>query len=169
MTTTTSIIHSPGQATFSSGRGVPIRRVVVAGVGAAALGAVAASLYGVAIRSAGVPMQAGFLGASSAQPLHIASFAMGVLVCTFWGTLLAGILGQVAAHPSRTFVRVTVSLAALSLIVPIGAAHTAGTTKAALIGAHLLAAVIVIPVLNRALLGRAGGNPGVQVGGVHAA
>ena len=129
----------------------PVRRVALGGVQAAALGAVATSLYGLAIRAAGVPMRAGFLGASTAQPLKTASFAMGVVVCTFWGTLLAVALARLVTNPARAFLKATVALTALSLIVPLGASHTAGATRAALLGAHVLAAAVVIPVLTRHL------------------
>ena len=94
---------------------------------------------------------------------------MGVVVCTFWGTVLAAALSRRATNPSRTFVRVTVALAAASLIVPIGAAHTPGSTKVVLIGAHLLAAAIVIPVLNRALQSRRSGTSRGPLCGVAAA
>jgi hypothetical protein len=137
--------------------------VLTAGVEAAAVGAAAASVYGAAIRAAGVPMKAASLGAAAAQPLKVANFAMGVVVCTFWGTVLAAILGRMALNPSRTFVRATVAMATASLIVPIGAAHTAGTTKAALIGVHFVAAAIVIPVLSRALQSRAGEPSNTQI------
>jgi len=145
---------------------VPARRVLTAGIQAAVLGAVAASFYGVAIRAVGVPMRAGFLGTSTAQTLRIGSFAMGVVVCTVWATVLAGALGRRVVNPSRTFVRATVALAAASIIVPIGAAHTPGATKAALIGAHLLAAAIEIPVLNRPLRSRTVETSTAQVDGV---
>lgn len=104
-------------------------------------------------------MKAGFLGAATASPLTAASFATGVLVCTFWAAILATALARKAVHPARTFVRITVGLTIISLAVPAGAGATATATKATLAAAHILVASIVIPILARYLrrTSRAGG------------
>src|SRR3954452_8089915 len=69
-----------------------IARVAGGGVIAAGVGAAVTSLYGLIIRAADVPMRAGAIGASAAQPLEVASFAVGVVICTFWGTVVAFVL-----------------------------------------------------------------------------
>jgi hypothetical protein len=129
------------------------------GTAAATTSAVITVGYGLAIRAAGVPMKAGFLGAVKASTLKISSFATGTIICTFWATILAVILARCATDASRDFTRTTLVLTAISLAVPVDATHTATTTKAALIGSHLLAAGIVIPTLCRALSFHS--NPGM--------
>jgi len=124
-----------------------IRGGLMAGVAALA----AVELYAVAIRAAGIPMKAGFIGAHAASPVTLASFATGIMVCTFWGTVLALVVARYAARPRRTFAAAAVSLAAVSLVVPIGAGATPGETKAVLAAAHILAASIIIPLLTRSL------------------
>jgi hypothetical protein len=142
--------------TPSSTRAVPSRRLLRAGMTAAVAGIATAEAYAAVIKAAGVPMQAGFLGASHASALNAGSFAMGVLVCTFWGTILAAIVSRVSARASRTFVVLGSGLTLLSLFVPLGAGATAASTKATLAVAHVLVASIVIPVLAYAL--RRGGD-----------
>ena len=56
-------------------------------------------------------------------------------------------------HPRRTFVVVTVALTALSLIAPLPLDADAATKLTLEIG-HLVAAVIVIPVIARRLASR---------------
>jgi Family of unknown function (DUF6069) len=113
--------------------------------------AVATELYGLAARIAGVPMAAAGFGARTAQPVTIGMFAMGTLICTFWGTVLAVLLAQYAKHPARTYLRATLGLTTLSLAVPLSAADTAPTTKLMLAIAHLLAAAIIIPTVTSRL------------------
>jgi hypothetical protein len=123
------------------------RRVFAAGALAAASSAIAVTLYGLLIRAFGVPMRAGFIGAAAASSLKIGSFAIGAIICTFWGTLIAAALSRFASQPRKRIVQLAVALTAISLVVPLWAADTADTTKIALVGAHLLVALIVIPAL----------------------
>lgn len=127
------------------------RRLLPAAAAAATAGIAAAEAYAALIRAAGVPMQAGFLGATHASPLTAASFATGVLVCTFWGTVVAAVVARTAKRPARTFVVLGSCLTALSLAVPIGAGATEVSTKATLAVAHVVVASVVIPILAYAL------------------
>lgn len=136
-----------------------VRRVWRGAVIAAVAATTAAELYAAAVRALGVPMKAGFLGAATATPLTGASFATGVLVCTFWGAVVATVLAKKAAQPARTFATIAVALTAVSLIVPAGAGATAAATKLALAAAHILVAGIVIPTLARHL--RPAGQAGI--------
>jgi hypothetical protein len=154
MTSTTSQPVSPAVVSR-----VPARRVWRAAVVAAAAATAAIELYAAGVRAAGVPMKAGFLGAAAASPLTAASFATGVLVCTFWGAVLATILAKKAAQPARLFVIIAAALTAVSLAVPAGAGATAAATKVTLAAAHILVAGIVIPILARHL--RPARRPGI--------
>jgi hypothetical protein len=126
-----------------------LRRVFAAGALAAASSAIAVTLYALVIRALGVPMRAGFVGAAAASPLKIGSFAMGAIICTFWGTLIATALSRFASQPRTRIIQLGIALTGISLVVPLRVADTADTTKIALAGAHLLAALIVIPAFAR--------------------
>ncbi|MCW2640592.1 MAG: putative rane protein [Dactylosporangium sp.] len=114
-------------------------------------GAVATELYGLAAGAVGIPMSAGNIGASVAEPITVGMFAMGTLICTFWGTVLAVILARYATRPARAYVWTTVALTVVSLAGPLAAGDTATSTKLMLALAHLLAAAIIIPTVTRRL------------------
>lgn len=122
-----------------------------AGAGAGLAGAVLLYGYGSLVTVLIGPMSAGDPGAASAQPVTAVNFAVGTLVCTLWGTVLARALGRFSARPARTFIRAAVLLLLLSLAMPLAASHTTTGTRVALAAAHLLAAAVVVPVLARAL------------------
>ena len=145
-TTTATDVHARPAVTTAASR--PVWQVsALAGL----IAAVATELYGLAARAAGVPMAAAGLGSAKATPITVGMFAMGTLICTFWGTILAVVLARHAAHPARIYVRATVTLTALSLAVPLSAADTAVSTKVMLAAAHLIAAAIIIPAVTRRL------------------
>ena len=122
-----------------------------AGVVAAVGGGAALYLYGLLVEATSVPMLAGDPGAAEAQPVTAANFALGTVLCTFWGTVLAIALARWAARPARTFARTAAALVAVSLVFPLAAGHTAASTRLALAAGHLLAAAVVIPLLTRVL------------------
>jgi hypothetical protein len=130
---------------------VPAPRVWRGAVIAAAAAIAATELYAAAARALGIPMKAGSLGAHTASPLTAAGFATGVLICTFWGAVLATVLAKKASQPARTFVIIAAALAAVSLAIPAGAGATTAATKMTLAAAHILVAAIVIPILARHL------------------
>jgi hypothetical protein len=113
--------------------------------------AVATELYGLAARAVGIPMEAGNIGASVASPITVGMFAMGTLLCTFVGTVLAVVLARYAAHPARAYVRTTSVLVAVSFVSPLAAGDTAISTKVMLVLAHCIAASIIIPIVARRL------------------
>lgn len=114
-----------------------------------ALAAVAASavteIYGAVARAVGVPMAVGNPGATKTVPLNFGAFTIGVVTCTFVGTILAVVLARKAKRPARTFTRVAVALTMLSFVNPVVAGATASSTKVTLVVAHVIAAAIVIP------------------------
>jgi hypothetical protein len=118
---------------------------------AALAASVVTELYGQAARALGVLMSVGNIGAATAGPITVGTFTMGTLTCAFWGTILAVLLARFAAHPARTYVRVTLALTAVSLAGPLNAGATAGSTKLMLAVAHLLAAAVIIPAVARRL------------------
>ncbi|MES9541420.1 MULTISPECIES: DUF6069 family protein [unclassified Actinomadura] len=127
------------------------RPIWLTGAAAALAGSAATELFGLVARAAGIPMEAGSIGAATPDPVTVGMFAMGTVICTFWGTILAMLLARFAKNPSRTFVRAAVALTVLSFTTPVAAGATAASTKVMLCAAHVLAAAIIIPVLARRL------------------
>ena len=112
---------------------------------------VVVELYGLIMRAAGVPMRAAGLGSHHATPITVGMFAMGTMVITFWFTFIVVLLARFAAGPATVYLRLTVPLLALSLVVPLTAADTALSTKLALAAAHLIAGAVIIPTVTRQL------------------
>ena len=130
----------------------PVRgRVWTVGLVAGLVAGAATEVFAFAAHAGGITMRAGNLGASTAADIPPGSFAMGTLVCTIWGTVLAAVLARRATRPARSFTVAATVLAVLSLIGPIGAGATGVSTKLVLCVAHLVAAGIVIPALRRRL------------------
>ncbi|MEV3921210.1 DUF6069 family protein [Actinomadura coerulea] len=69
------------------------------GAAAALAGSVATELFGLAARAAGVPMEAGGVGADTTEPIMVGMFAMGTVICTFWGTVRRARPGRGGHHP----------------------------------------------------------------------
>ncbi|MDQ3153895.1 MAG: DUF6069 family protein [Actinomycetota bacterium] len=117
------------------------------GVLAAVAGAIVTELFALGARVIGVPMEAGSLGADTAAPIPLGGFAMGTLMWSVVGIVLAVVLARWAKRPARTFVVATVVLTVLSLAGPVMAVDTATATKVVLALSHLVAAAVVIPPL----------------------
>ena len=130
------------------------RPVWLTGALAGITASAATELYGLIAHAAGIPMAAGNIGAAKTGPITLGMFAMGTLICTFWGTILAMLLARYANRPARMFARTAVVLTAISLAGPLAAGATATSTKLMLAVAHLIAAAIIIPVLSRRLARR---------------
>lgn len=118
---------------------------------AAVLAAAVTELYGLAARATGIPMAAGVIGAAEAGPITPGMFAMGTLICAFWGTILAVVLARYARRADRAYLWATVALTAVSLASPLFAGDTATSTKLMLAVGHIIAASIIIPVVTRRL------------------
>jgi hypothetical protein len=128
-----------------------IPQLVRAALTAGAAALIAIELYAVLIRAAGVPMRAGLPGAQAASPVTLGSFALGIVLATFWGTIIAALIARYAQRPRRAFQRVALLITAVSLATPLDAIGAATSTKVTLAGAHLLAAGIMIPVLGHGI------------------
>jgi len=129
--------------------GVP--RLVRSGLMAGACALVVVEMYAAIARGLGVYFRAGFPGASTVQTITPASFATGILVATFWGTIVAAVIARKAKRPARTFTAVAVGATLISLITPLAATGASPTTKLTLVGAHLLAGTVMTLILRRGL------------------
>jgi hypothetical protein len=72
------------------------------------------------------------------------------------GVVMAVVLLRWSARPAKPFVWTAASLTAISFVPPLLSGANAATT-AALIGLHLVAATVMIPVLARSLRTRTAG------------
>ncbi|MGW4460746.1 DUF6069 family protein [Micromonospora sp. NBC_01796] len=113
--------------------------------------AVATEIFGLAARAVGVPMMAGGTGATVAEPVNVGMFAMGTVISVFWGTILAVLLARYARRPARTYLWTTIALTVVSMAGPYLAGATATSTKVMLALSHVVAALIVIPIVTRRL------------------
>jgi len=139
---------TPGTPTARSTRSILATSPVwLVGVLAAVAGAIVTELFALGARVIGVPMEAGSLGADTAAPIPLGGFAMGTLMWSVVGIVLAVVLARWAKRPARTFVVATVVLTVLSLAGPVMAVDTATATKVVLALSHLVAAAVVIPPL----------------------
>lgn len=148
-----SVVTTSVPTTTSTPASRSIRSVVttspvwLVGVVAAAAGAVVAELFALAARGLDVPMDVGSIGADTAEEIPVGGFAMGVVMCSVVGIVLAVALSRWARRPARTFVVTTVVLTAVSMAGPIGAGATATATQVVLGLSHILVAAVVIPPL----------------------
>jgi hypothetical protein len=124
-----------------------LRRLLGAGL-LAALAAMAATTLTAALAEAlGVTFE---VPAGSGVPIPLPGFALVTGVFSVVGVLIAAAFPRWSARPARPFVRTTVSLTAVSLVPPLLSGADTATTLA-LMGLHLVAATVMIPVLARRL------------------
>lgn len=123
----------------------------LAGLGAS----VVVEIAGLVARAAGVPMRAASPGAAHAGPITVGMFALGTMVVTFWFTFVVVAIAKFAEDPARAYLRTTIPLLLVSLAMPLIAQDTAASTKAVLAVCHLLAGLIIIPVVAGRLAFRA--------------
>ncbi|MBJ8347199.1 DUF6069 family protein [Antrihabitans sp. YC2-6] len=119
----------------------------------AALAAVGAAAATTAV--AAVAHAAGVSLAIEGEPIPLAGFAQLTLIFSIIGIVLAAGLRRWAGNPRVAFVRTTVALTALSL-VPDAIIDASVDTKLTLMLTHVVAAVIVIPVIASRLVPRRG-------------
>lgn len=127
-----TIGHPPSRLTSTLPRATASVGVLAA-AGTTALAAI--------LRAAGVP-----LAVHGTIPL--AGFAQITFIGAVIGGVLLALLIWHSPAPRRQFVRITVGLTALSCVVPVLFADTTAS-KIALVGLHLVAAVIIVTVLAR--------------------
>jgi hypothetical protein len=116
------------------------RRLVLPGIAAAAAATVAVVTVAAIASSAGVALGAG------GESIPLAGFATVTAFFSLVGIVLAAALRRWASRPRRTFVQVTATLTALSLVPPF-LIHADAASVAVLLVLHLIAAAIVVPTL----------------------
>ena len=136
--------HPTDQESIVQSNQPSTRRLVRSGALAGAIAAVCTTVVAAVATAADVSLEI------NGDAIPFPAFAWWTLVGAALGVVLARLLRE-----RRRFVIVTTVATGLSLIAPIAAsADTA--TKAVLVGTHLLAAAIIIPILSRRLGSRDG-------------
>ncbi|MGO9750021.1 MAG: DUF6069 family protein [Solirubrobacteraceae bacterium] len=143
----TSTAHTRSSTSSRSGTRRVLRHGVLAGV--VALPVIEA--YAALAKAAGIPLKAGLAGTDTAALVTAGSFATGIVIATFWGTVLAIILTRYVSRPVRTFTIIAAAATALSLITPLDAFGASLNTKLTLAGGHLIVAGIMTTILRRGL------------------
>jgi len=127
-----SVEHAPSRLTSTL-----LRTTVSVGVLAAAVSTAGA----VALRAAGVPL-------AVHGKIPLAGFPQVTFIAAVIGGVLLALLNRRNAAPRRRFVQMTIGLTAISCALPAAFADTTAS-KFALVGLHLVAAAIIVPVLAR--------------------
>lgn len=128
-----------------------MRPLVLRGVIATLVAMVATTLAAALAQAVGVD----FTVSDGDEAIPLSGFAAVTGFFSVAGVVIAVALLRWSARPAERFVWTAVSLTAISLVPPlISGADTAATT--ALLGLHLVAATVMIPILARSLrlLGR---------------
>jgi len=123
---------------------VPTRSLVIGGLTATAVAAVATATVAAAGDFAGIDVAVG------GKPIPASGFATLTAIFSVVGLAFALILARTTRRPRTAFVRTTIVLTALSLI-PDLLADASAATKMLLMLTHLVAATIVIPIIARRL------------------
>ncbi len=138
----------------ASGEAAPahrLRGLAVTGLIAALAAVVVTTLAAALARAAG----ADFEVPDGADTIPLPGFAVVTGFCSIVGIAIAAALLRWSARPARRFVWTTVSLTAISLVLPLLSGGTAATVIA-LLCLHLLPAAVMIPALTRSLRHRTG-------------
>jgi hypothetical protein len=93
------------------------------------------------LRAAGVPL-------SVNGQIPLAAFAQFTFIGAIIGGVLLGLLIRHSTASRQRFVQIAIGLTALSCVAPLAFADTVAS-KFALVGLHLVAAAITVPVLAR--------------------
>jgi hypothetical protein len=124
----------------------PSRPLWRAGALATLEAAVGTELVGALGRAAGVPLR---VGRTHGASIHVVfpSFAFSTVVSGLAGTLLAIVLAKRSRRPVSAFLKTSIAITLVSLLLPtlIGGATIA--TRMVLASTHLVAAAIIIPQL----------------------
>jgi Family of unknown function (DUF6069) len=110
---------------------------------AAVLGAAAATALAAVVHAAGVS-----LALRSGGAIPLAGFAQLAFVAIVIGGLLAATLNRRSSQPRRRFITIAAVLTLLSCVPPVAFAADVAS-KVALVGTHLLVAVIATPLIAR--------------------
>lgn len=98
--------------------------------------------------AAAVALRAGGLPLAVHGRIPLGGLAQITFVAAIMGGVLVALLNRYSSTPRQRFVQIAVGLMVLSCVMPAALADT-GASKIALVGLHLVAAAIIVPVLAR--------------------
>jgi hypothetical protein len=148
MTATTFPIATATRTARPTGTASPVLK---AGAVAGAVAAVATTAVAVVAKAIDVPLEAAPKTADAAQAIPMYGFAMGTLLSTAIGIVIAVALARWTKRPGATFVAVTLVLTAVSFAGPATTGYATTATRFVLDLTHVVAAAIVIPAIARRL------------------
>lgn len=108
-------------------------------------------MVALAAKAVDIPMMAAPSAATAAKSIPMTGYAMGTLMCTAIGIVLAIALARWTRRPAQIFVAATVALTLISFAGPITTSNATTATRLVLASTHVAAATIVIPALARRL------------------
>lgn len=138
------------QATTTTDRGRFAARVPVwlVSVTAVVVGALVTGVYEIAARATEVPFNVAFPGSGVAPAaIPATGLAWAVAELGLIGVIIAVCLDRFAKRPRSTWKRAAWSLTALSLVPSLTAVTDSYATNIMLVISHLVAAVIIVPVV----------------------
>lgn len=123
-----------------------MKRLLGTGLLAALVATVATTAGAALAQSLGVSFQL----PGAPEPIPVAGFGVMTGIWCAVGLVVAALVKRFAAQPDRRWVQVGVALTGLSLVPPVLTGAGAATVVT-LVVLHLVAAVVVIPAVARAL------------------
>lgn len=123
-----------------------MRRTIGRGLLATVVAMAATTLGAALVQAVGVS----FRLPGATEPIPVAGFGVMTGVFSVVGIVIAVALLRWSARPAERWVQVAVALTALSLVPPFLTGAVAATVVT-LVALHLVAAVVMIPALSRAL------------------
>jgi hypothetical protein len=142
-------INDTTLAGTASGRPSPahgLRTVAVTGILAVVAAMAVTTLAAALAEAVGVDFEV----PSEGETIPLAGIAVVTGVFSVVGVVIAAGLRHWSAHPARRFLGTALVLTAISLVPPLLSGAATGTVVA-LIGLHLVAAAVMIPVLTKTL------------------
>lgn len=140
-TVTTPAVTTPSVTTAKFGLSHLTSTLPRATASSGVLGAAATTAGAALLRAAGIPL-------AVHGRIQLAAFAQLTFIAAVCGGVLLAVLIRRSSAPRQRFVQITVGLTALSCVLPLAFADTTAS-RFALVVLHLLAAVIIVPVLAR--------------------
>ncbi|WP_241248237.1 DUF6069 family protein [Nocardioides turkmenicus] len=127
-----------------AGRAAARKPVWLHGLAATATASAVVTVLAVAASAAGVSFE------TASGPIPILGFAQLTAIFSLVGVAMAAVMARVARRPRRTFVVTCVVLTIASLVPDVTFGFDAASAVV-LMALHVVAAVIVVPVLGRRL------------------
>ena len=137
---TTATVSTDFRTDETAGRTTLLRP----GLGAGVAAGVATTAFAAGVHAAGVPLEI------AGESIPLVGFGQLTVMLTVVGLVIATGLRRFTRHAQTAWIRTSVALAVLSFVPDLTADATLAT-KLALMATHVIAAVIVIPVVARRL------------------